>query len=260
MRRLRDRLCARPRYARDSGSVTRSSLWYTGQHVMATSLPDFASYASSIQSALLAGVRAVSAKRPRFVAYRFVRACDPPAIVQLSSKIGFALPMSLENLFTNVAARLEFSWGLTPADDVQMQMPIFAGKLEWDMASIEHLIREKNACQGGTVFESSWSGKLPFMAIGNGDFVAVAQDGSSGDEVYYLTPAEPPSCVMTFKYDLFTFLLDWCRIACVCDASLRQFYDPASKRIDSRGTQALRWRAWLGLDWDEPASGVDDGS
>lgn len=209
-------------------------------------MADSTVFRETLQSTVLASLAVIQSKDPRYITYRLMHRSDDAAIDHLSSRLEFSLPSSLKELFTKVAARFEFSWALSEIpSDLQTGQPIFAGKLEWDMANIEALVNEKNACQRGTVFEALWGNTIPFMAVGNGDFLAVAPDAATREQVYYLTPAEPPFCLMPFACGLFTFLLDYCRIACVCDAGLRQFYDPVENRIDPERHETLRWQEWL---------------
>lgn len=219
-----------------------------GYRAMATTLADDSRYLHQIQATLLSSLSAIVAKNPRYVCYRFFHHADLPAVERVEARLGHVLPRNLRDLFTKVSARVEFSWALQGIpSDLNTRQPVFIGELAWDLSSIEKLRDDKLQAQKDTVFEPFWTDKLPFMAFGNGDFLAVSQNELDPEKVYYLTPADPPACVVVFNYDLFEFLLEWCRIACVCDSSLYQFHDHATGRIDATATDTVEWLRWLEL-------------
>lgn len=208
-------------------------------------------FRQDLQGTLFSRLKAIVEKGPNFVRYFAVRPALGAEIAEIESALGTPLPPTLSELFGRVAERLEFSWALEPAPSVELTTPIFLGNIHWSLPELPRIYHAKLQIETGADIESLWKDKFPLSRVGN-DFLAVSVDETP--KVYLLTAdvIDPSDSVVEFKCDLFEFLLDWARIAGICEmSSIVHFCNAQARRIDRDNRNTVAWLSWLGVNWDE---------
>lgn len=213
---------------------------------MTTNHAEYDDYKLLLADTIRARATSVMTAAPQHVRLQYSKPLEPSEYEKLDNSLSGRLPKHLRKLFTEIASSFEFSWGLRDCFYHQnLESPIFVGHMEWNAHRMEELDRIKRHTEQGTVFEPLWCDKLPLVDFGNGDYLAVSEKNSQEDVVYYLTPEDPPNCVVEFRQPLKSFILDWGKLACVGDSSLLQFRDDDARRLDLEKLESMTWLSWL---------------
>ena len=202
-------------------------------------------FAETFKDSVISFSRKLLAKDAGALTLRYVKPVTAERLKEIENSNGIDLPIHLQRLLTEVASSFEFFWIFDDSDTKQeIASPVRSGFANWDIDRLAKLIQIKRQTEEETVFEEAWTDKVPFMNFGNGNYLAVSREISH--KVFYLTPAEPPDCIVPFDCNLFEFLLAWARIGCVNEQTLLRFRDHQSRLIDHEQALVHEWISWLG--------------
>jgi len=192
-----------------------------------------------------------------------VAACD-----RLEESLPLGLPAALRDFYSTASADARISYGWNPT---KRELPVvskifphqnsFWGgpklcaaadlrELHEDIAGFAEIFEE----QGGhaTAAIDVVRSAIPFIAIGNGDYIALhVTQGSPNFGVFYIShDTDPRECspLISISGSIEQFLDDWERVGYIGpEAWLLQTFmtDPPSEKLDVDGSMARRWRMLL---------------
>ncbi|GAA4672695.1 SMI1/KNR4 family protein [Phytohabitans rumicis] len=181
---------------------------------------------------------------------------SPGQVDAVEEQLGRALPGSLRQVLTTVASRVEFAW-YAPNDRTFPEPldEIFSGELHWSLDALPKLM---GAVRGWVThafpdpthpYHGVWHDKLPFMDVGNGDFLALEVGREQEGRVVYLSHdnGEGHGHVMADSFE--DLLVRWIPLACpgAEDVQWWPFCAESDGRIDPASPAGRRWTALLHL-------------
>ncbi len=177
--------------------------------------------------------------------------CDDPAteraVREVERRIRQSLPPALRGVFTSFSQGFGFTWslgeplrGLTPPASTRVWggfREIRLKALPGLVATVRDLNRELN--EHGAA--SAVTDALPFYAIGNGDFLALDNQGA----VIYLAYESVEHHGVLLGRDFVSFMDQWSQIGCIGPEiwMLEPFL--GREGIDPESTTSRHWRAQL---------------
>ena len=180
----------------------------------------------------------------------------PPAaqaeIELVERELGRRLPSSLRSFFGEVSSDVEVRWFLP--DELETPFPdVFAGNFHASLGRLAQFSKDHESwireCFGNAAdsYDRVWHDKLPFLEVGNGDFLAIdllVPDGA----VVYLSHDDGRGHGRALGTNFADFVERYSATGCVGaeDWQWLNFWSP-DRFLDSRGTNANEWRKWFGL-------------
>jgi len=169
--------------------------------------------------------------------------------------VGGQLPSEFEHVLTHYARKVSFSWDLleSPLEDLlPYELRECGGCFAdlWDVATLPALAVEAEKIRqcGMAYFEMAFDRRLPFIEVGNGDFIAFEmQHGRHDCPIVYLSHENDDSHNCVLGRNFVEFLLRWSGVGCNGPdfASVEAFYDARKKRIHCHGRNAKKWRSLI---------------
>jgi hypothetical protein len=193
---------------------------------------------------------------------------DAAACDQLAESLPLGLPTALRDLYATASAEARICyWWSPPKRELAAIGKIFPHQrsfyggpkfcaavdlkdLHEDIAGFAEIFEE----QGGhaTAAIDVVRSAVPFIAVGNGDYVALhVTEGSPDFGVFYVShDTDPRECspLISISGSIEQFLNDWERVGYIGpEAWLLQSFmtDPPSDKLDVDGPMARRWRMLL---------------
>jgi hypothetical protein len=182
----------------------------------------------------------------------------PPGRVDaIENQLGCKLPTSLRHVLTSVASRAEFAWfapkGHTFPDPFR---GIFSGHLCWSLDGLPDLMRA--ACEWvenvfpdpSDPYDRVWHHKLPFMEVGNGDYLALDLGQDVHGRVVYLSHDDGEGHGRAMAASFEDLLIRWIPLACpgAEDWQWLPFCAGPDEGIDASSAVAGEWAALVHLE------------
>jgi len=186
---------------------------------------------------------------------------EPPAsadqVNAIEERLGCKLPTSLRRVLTTAASRVEFAWFTPPGHTFPDPFrQVFSGSLSW---SLDDLLDLMTAVRGwienafpdpSDSYDRVWHHKLPFMEVGNGDYLALDMNQDGEGRVIYLShdDGEGHGRVMAASFE--ELLARWIPLACpgAEDWQWLPFCPGPDVGIDPSSAAASEWIALVHLD------------
>ncbi|WP_319463344.1 SMI1/KNR4 family protein [Micromonospora sp. RTP1Z1] len=187
---------------------------------------------------------------------------SPGEVDAVEGQLGCKLPTSLRHCLTAVASRVEFAWfaptGHTFPDPFR---EIFSGNLRWSLNGLPDLI---TAVRGwvddvfpdpSDPYDRVWHHKLPFMEVGNGDYLALDLDEDEHGRVVYLSHDDGEGHGRTMATSFEDLLIRWIPLACpgAEDWQWLPFCARSDGGLDPSSAIAREWTALVHLKSGPPA-------
>lgn len=176
---------------------------------------------------------------------------------EVEARLGCTLPGSLRNVLTRIASRVEFAWfaprGRIFPDPFRQ---IFSGELCWSVDGLPDLMAavrdwiEKAFPDPNDPYDRIWHHKLPFMEVGNGDYLAVDLGQDRNGRVVYLSHDDGEGHGRTMAGSLEDLLVRWIPLACpgAEDWQWLPFCAGSDGSIDPSSAVAREWAALVHLE------------
>lgn len=188
---------------------------------------------------------------------------EPPAsdteVVAMEGQLGFRLPESYLRVVTSVSRRVSFFW--SAPGRYKFEEPfyrIFGGELDWSLSQLpdrleEHqLVIEELFPDPDNPYDAVWHNKFPFMAVGNGDSLAIELEGKSAGRVVYLSNGQGEGHGFTMAPSFEELLVRWIPLACPGGEEWQwlPFHSAEAGGIDPTSEVARQWIQRMNLDHD----------
>ncbi len=203
-----------------------------------------------------AAVRA-SERRGGTGSVRVGRVLKHAELSAIEKELGFAMPDSLADLFTGVAADADVSWSLPEDCELPAQFKELAwGGCAWDARRIPELERARREWVEAVFpdrdneYDRVWWDKVAILDAPNGDLIAVDISRTDRAPVVYLSHDDGEGHGRVLGHSVLDFIDRWTRVACVGPEEwlMRPFLNPDRPYLDAVGDAAHAWRAWFGVD------------
>lgn len=203
-----------------------------------------------------AAVRA-SERRGGTGSVRVGRALKRAELAGIEAELGFALPGSLVDLFTGVAADVDVSWSLPEDCELPAQFKELAwGGCAWDARRLPELERSRREWVEAVFpdrdneYDRVWWDKVAIIDAPNGDLIAVDISRANRAPVVYLSHDDGEGHGRVLGHSVLDFIDRWTLVGCVGPESwpMKPFLNPDRPYLDIIGDTAHAWRAWFGLD------------
>jgi len=155
---------------------------------------------------------------------------------------------------TTVAGRVEFAW-FAPTEHTFPNPfhEIFSGNLCWSLNGLPDLMTAVRGWVDDVFpdptdpYDRVWHHKLPFMEVGNGDYLALDLDEDAHGRVVYLSHDDGEGHGRTMAASFEELLIRWIPLACpgAEDWQWLPFYAGSSVGIDPSSAIAREWTALL---------------
>lgn len=176
-------------------------------------------------------------------------------LASLQKKIGEPLPSDFSKVLVEFSAKVSFSWDIGESeiiDNLPVEFQDCRGCYSdlWDAKTLPQLAAEARKLRdcGIPYFEAAYKGRLPFIAVGNGDHIAFdMRGGLSNCPVVYLSHDNPTINNKVLGKSFTEFLMHWSCLGCLGPdfPYFETFYDKKKKRLACERKQADRWRKLL---------------
>ena len=170
----------------------------------------------------------------------------------LRKKVGGLLPKEFETVLTKFSRKVSFSWDVAEtefSDELPVELRDCCGCYSdlWDTDALPSLAREaaKLRTSDSQYFQFAFDRRLPFIEVGNGDYIAFdMQNGNGGCPIVYLSHENADSHGCVLAQNFIEFLLRWSNVGCVGPdfPYFEAFYDRRKKRLHCHGRNAKKWR------------------
>lgn len=184
---------------------------------------------------------------------RFDRPADTAVVAQVEGALGGTLPASLRRLFLDHSAHIEVRWFLPEGARIDGLPDIFCGTCRIAVVDLPELVRgygtwvEKVFPDPNDPYDVVWHGKLPFLEVGNGDYLAI--DLRTGDEaVVYVSHDDGEGHGQRLANGVLAFLDRWTELGCVGAEDWQWMPFLTADGLDPKGVEAQRLRDWMGVD------------
>ncbi|GAB3845763.1 hypothetical protein GCM10029963_24570 [Micromonospora andamanensis] len=181
---------------------------------------------------------------------------DPPAspgeVDAVEGQLGCRLPMSLRRCLATVASRLEFAWFAPPEHTFPGPFhEIFSGNLCWSLNGLPELMTAVRGWVDNVFpdpsdpYDRVWHHKLPFMEVGNGDYLALDLNEDAHGRVVYLSHDDGEGHGRTMAPSFEDLLIRWIPLACpgAEDSQWLPFCAPSDGGLDPSSARAHQWTA-----------------
>jgi hypothetical protein len=186
----------------------------------------------------------------------------PPAerheVDAVERELGCMLPASLRQVLTSVARRVDFAWfapdGTTFPDPFG---EIFSGSLAWSLDDLPDLAAAVRGWIDNVFpdptdpYDRIWHHKLPFMEVGNGDYLALDLDQDNHGRVVYLSHDDGDGHGRSMAASFEDLLSRWIPLACpgAEDWQWLPFCPDSGAGIDPSSPTAEQWAALLHIEF-----------
>lgn len=183
----------------------------------------------------------------------------PPAseaeLLALEAELGLALPASLRKVLGTLSSHVAFHWSAPP--DTTYPAPFqssFSGKLHWSLAALRLCEQEKKGWIANCfpdrddACDAVWHDKLAFMAVDNGDYLAIDLAPDSHGTIVYLSHDDGEGHGRALAENMESLLDRWAPLACPGgeDWQWLPFCEDGGMITPDQAT-GRAWRAMLGL-------------
>lgn len=188
---------------------------------------------------------------------RVGRTLERAQLATIESELGFAIPDSLADLFTRVAADVDVSWRLPENCEPPSPFTELAwGGCAWDARRLPELegIRrgwvEAVFPDRDDEYDRVWRDKLAILDVANGDLVAVDISRADRAPVVYLSHDCGEGHGRVLGHSVLDFIDRWTLVGCIGpeDWLMKPFLHADEPYLDVLGDTARAWRAWFGVD------------
>jgi hypothetical protein len=188
---------------------------------------------------------------------RVGRTLERAQLAAIEGELGFAIPDSLADLFTPIAADVDFSWRLPDDCELPAEFRELAwGGCTWDARRLLELERNRRGWvdavfpNGDDEYDRVWRDKLAILDVPNGDLIAIDISRADRAPVVYLSHDGGQGHGRVLGNSVLDFIDRWILVACVGpeDWLMTPFLHPDRPYLDAVGEAAHAWRRWFGLD------------
>jgi len=177
---------------------------------------------------------------------------SPGQVDAVEGQLGCKVPTSLRHCLTTVAGQVEFAWFAPPEHTFPDPFhEIFSGNLCWSLNGLPDLM---TAVRGwvedvfpdpADPYDRVWHHKLPFMEVGNGDYLALDLDEDAHGRVVYLSHDDGEGHGRTMAASFEELLIRWIPLACpgAEDWQWLPFCAGSDGGIDPSSAIAREWTA-----------------
>lgn len=192
---------------------------------------------------------------------------SPPAtssdVEKVEAEIGRSLPAELQELFTDCAAKIDFSWCLCSSGRIGLSKPlpeeleeVTFGRLDLELKALpdcwvnwtawEDCFENPDEYEGG---EKSYKfdDLFPFLSLPNGDVIALVSRDDARGQVVYLSHEGGQFDEAILSDSLARFMDTWLELGCPGPESwlLKPFYDWRAEELVATNSSAQRWKEIL---------------
>lgn len=184
------------------------------------------------------------------------RPASKAEIAATERRLGAPLPSSLRSTLLEFSRHVEFSWYL-PGD---LKLPpalagVFSGDCHWSLEWLVKANQDKDGWLRAVYSQRSdppdrvWQGKLAFLAVGNGDFLAIDITRQDDQPIIYLSHDYGEGHGHRMAADFQDLLYRWSSIGCpgAEDWQWLPFTNDGSGFVDPESPKAILWRDVLGF-------------
>ena len=185
---------------------------------------------------------------------------EPPAdekeIRAVERRLGFPIPSSFRKVLETFARRVECYWYLTdgvrPPGSLKYATSCQCGwSLEWLVEFEEGRKGWVESClpNPNGRYDRVWHNKFSFMAVANGDHVAIDRARKNSSPVAYLSHDDGEGHGFKLGSDFIDFMDRWTCLGCPGPEDWRwvPFTADSKSYLDPACPMARRWLKWFGL-------------
>lgn len=181
----------------------------------------------------------------------------PRALVDsVEAELGVTLPQSFRDVVMNVSGTATISWQLPEGKGPPKPVhEIFSGECSWNLEALPDLYGRYRAWRDDSENDPTdeysvvWHGKLPFMAVPNGDYLAIDIASPEEQAVVYVSHDDGRGHGYRLGATFADFLDRSTALACVGseDWQWLPFTAGSNSFLLPDCENARRWREWVGL-------------
>jgi hypothetical protein len=179
----------------------------------------------------------------------------PREVAAIEKKLGRSLPSSMKTVFTAFSKGVFLDWHLPEKSLPSPFEGALWGTCHWGLKLLPQLEKDRRewvkTCFGDAddEYNSVWHTSLAFLAVANGDMVAIDLADSSDGPVVYLSHEQGEGHGVVLGLNYADFIDRWSRIGCVGpeDWLLMRFVSSSGELLDPGAKAALKWRQLLHL-------------
>lgn len=187
-------------------------------------------------------------RSPKFDIGRPASESDVRAIEQTIDR---GLPLSFRNVLLEYSSSVDVAWQLPDAIEPPFR-GIFSGECRWSLQSLPSLLESHRSwlkeCfnDPSNPYAAVWHDKLPFLQVGNGDFVTI---DLSNDTVVYLSHDDGEGHGFRLGADFEDYVDRSCRLGCVGteDWQWIHFTTGSESFLLPDSENGKSWQRWFGL-------------
>ncbi len=183
----------------------------------------------------------------------------PPAtneeLERVEAELGMRLPESFRTVLSEFSSTVELRWHLPdvwPPGDLRQ---IFSGECRWDLSELPELEENRRGWIDVVFpniddpYDRVWHNKLTFLAVANGDMLALDLSAAPECPVIYLSHECDEAHGYILGDNFIDFIDRWSLLGCPGseDWQLTPFISSPTSGIDPNCENARKWREWFGL-------------
>jgi hypothetical protein len=184
---------------------------------------------------------------------------EPPAsadqVDAIEDRLGLKVPTSLRRVLTAVASRVEFAWFAPSGHSFPDPFgEVFSGSLSWSLDGLPDLMTavhgwvEEVFPNPDDPYDRVWHHKLPFMEVGNGDYLALELNHDSESPVVYLSHDDGDGHGRAMAPSFEELLSRWIPLACPGAEDWQWLPFCTDAGIDPSSAPAREWTALVHLE------------
>jgi hypothetical protein len=174
-------------------------------------------------------------------------------IVSVECELGFPIPPKLRQVFSSLAASIDFDWVHLDERMEDHEFYVAKGAVNWNLARLKSdLDRSKTRpSDPNSDWGRVWTSTLPVVDVGCGDYIGVFRP--RGESVVYLNHEAPDRHGFVIAPDFPTFLMEWGNLMFPGPdwACWECFLSGPKHNIASNTKRARDWRRWLAGELDD---------
>jgi hypothetical protein len=178
-------------------------------------------------------------------------------IVRVERELGFAIPPKLRQVYSSLAASIDFDWVHLDERLEDHELYVAKGAVNWNLARLKPDLDLAKAWPSGTGHDPEsawgrvWTSTLPVVDVGCGDYIGVSLPTT--EAVVYLNHEAPDQHGAVIAPDFPTLLEEWGNLMFPGpDWAYWQCFLSGPKRyIASKTKRAQNWRRWLAGELDD---------
>jgi len=181
----------------------------------------------------------------------------PRALVDsVETELGVTLPQSFRDVVTKVSGNATISWQLPEGKGPPKPLhEVFSGECSWDLQGLPELYaryrewRDDLESDPTDEYSAVWHGKIPFMAVPNGDYMTIDIASPGEQAVVYVSHDDGRGHGYRLGSTFADYLERCAALACVGseDWQWLPFTEGPDSLLLPDSENAKQWRAWLGL-------------